>query len=228
MLEQRLAEIADMVDEKARIADIGTDHAYLPIALVKNKKINFAIASDVAPGPLNNAISDIKVAGLEKQIIPRLGSGLETLKPEDAIDTIVIAGMGGKLMIDLLDKPAQNNTYYETLILEPNVGEPIVRYWLMANSYAIQAEKIIEVSGHIYELIKAKRVDQPQKLTNKEIQFGPFLLKEKNSVFLKKWHRQLEFQKKLLNNLQKAKKVNNEKVEETMHLISMIEEVLND
>ena len=228
MLEQRLAEIADMVDEKARIADIGTDHAYLPIALVKNKKINFAIASDVAPGPLNNAISDIKVVGLEKQIIPRLGSGLETLKPEDAIDTIVIAGMGGKLMVDLLDKPAQNNTYYETLILEPNVGEPIVRYWLMANSYAIQAEKIIEVSGHIYELIKAKRVSEATTLTEKEIQFGPLLLQERNSIFTKKWTKQLIFQKNLLNNLQKAKEIDTEKVKDTEALISLIEGILND
>lgn len=228
MLEQRLAQLADMVEPGSRVADIGTDHAYLPIALVKDKKVNFAIASDVAAGPLNNAINDIKMAGLEGKIITRLGSGLETLKPEDKIDTVIIAGMGGKLMRDLLDKPAQENNFYENLILEPNVGEPIVRKWLMDHSYKIEAEKIIEVSGHIYELIKAKRVKDLVNLSTAQIQFGPFLLKEKNNIFIKKWSKQLDFQKNLLSNLQKAKQQDANKIEATKKIIAMIEEILHD
>ncbi|QNQ80389.1 tRNA (adenine(22)-N(1))-methyltransferase [Lactobacillus sp. PV034] len=228
MLEQRLAQLADMVEPGSRVADIGTDHAYLPIALVKDEKVNFAIASDVAAGPLNNAINDIKMAGLEGKIITRLGSGLETLKPEDKIDTIIIAGMGGKLMRDLLDKPAQENNFYENLILEPNVGEPIVRKWLMDHSYKIEAEKIIEVSGHIYELIKAKWVKDLVNLSTAQIQFGPFLLKEKNNIFIKKWSKQLDFQKNLLSNLQKAKQQDANKIEATKKIIAMIEEILHD
>lgn len=228
MLEQRLAQLASMVEPGSRVADIGTDHAYLPIALVKDKKIDFAIASDVAAGPLNNAINDIKGAGLEDKIITRLGSGLETLQPEDKIDTVIIAGMGGKLMRDLLDKPAQENKFYENLILEPNVGEPIVRKWLMNHSYKIEAEKIIEVSGHIYELIKAKHVTDSVGLSAAQIQFGPFLLKEKNKIFIKKWTKQLDFQKNLLSNLQKAKQQDVNKVETTKKIIAMIEEIFDD
>lgn len=228
MLEQRLAQLADMVDKGSRLADIGTDHAYLPIALVKDQIIDFAVASDVAAGPLTNAINDIKNAGLENKIITRLGSGLETIKPEDKIDTIVIAGMGGKLMRDLLDKPTQDNIFYSNLILEPNVGEPLVRKWLMDHSYKIIEERIIEVSGHIYELIKAKRVNQPIQLTEAEIQFGPLLLKERNPIFIKKWTNQLKFQKNLLSNLQKAKKINIEKVNTTKQLITNIEAIIND
>lgn len=228
MLEQRLAQLAEMVDQESRVADIGTDHAYLPIDLVKKQKIDFAIASDVAAGPLSNAVNDIKMAGLEDKITTRLGSGLETLTEDDKIDTVVIAGMGGKLMRDLLNKPAQTNIFYDTLILEPNVGEPLVRKWLMDHSYKIITEKIIEVSGHIYELIKAKRVSEPTTLTEKEIQFGPILLQERNSIFTKKWTKQLIFQKNLLNNLQKAKEIDTEKVKDTKALISMIEGILND
>ena len=228
MLEQRLAQLAEMVDPGSRVADIGTDHAYLPIDLVKNQKIDFAIASDVAAGPLSNAVNDIKMAGLENKIATRLGSGLETLRKDDKIDTVVIAGMGGKLMRDLLNKPAQTNIFYDTLILEPNVGEPLVRKWLMDHSYKIITEKIIEVSGHIYELIKAKRVSEATTLTEKEIQFGPLLLQERNSIFTKKWTKQLIFQKNLLNNLQKAKEIDTEKVKDTEALISLIEGILND
>ena len=107
VLEERLAQICKMVDPQSRVADIGTDHAYLPIALVEEGKIDFAIASDVAAGPLDNAKQDIAQAGLEDKIETRLGSGLETLKSSDQIDTVVIAGMGGKLMTNLLEAAHQ-------------------------------------------------------------------------------------------------------------------------
>ena len=103
----RLNTLAKMVDPGSRVADIGTDHAYLPIELVKNGKIDYAIASDVAEGPLENAKNDIAAAGLTEQIETRLGSGLETVTDADQIDTVVIAGMGGKLMIFLIELGAK-------------------------------------------------------------------------------------------------------------------------
>ena len=87
----RLNRLVEMVDPGSRLADIGTDHAYLPILLVKSGKISHAIASDVAAGPLENAKTDIAAAGLSDQIETRLGSGLETIKESDQIDTVVIA-----------------------------------------------------------------------------------------------------------------------------------------
>jgi len=94
----RLNTLAQMVDPGSRVADIGTDHAYLPIELVKNKQINYAIASDIAKGPLQNAKNDIAEAGLQNKIETRLGPGLSTVNHNDDIDTVVIAGMGGKLI----------------------------------------------------------------------------------------------------------------------------------
>ncbi|WP_057719115.1 tRNA (adenine(22)-N(1))-methyltransferase [Lactobacillus taiwanensis] len=226
VLEERLAQIGKMVDPESRLADIGTDHAYLPIALVKEGKIDFAIASDVAAGPLNNAKQDIEQAGLEEKIETRLGSGLETLKAEDRIDTVVIAGMGGKLMTNLLETAYQEGKKYPTLILEANIGEPLVRKWLMDHQYEIVAEQIIEVAGHIYEIIKAEIKRDKLDLSEQELAFGPFLLKEKNSIFIKKWTNQLRYYKNLKANLNKAKNKDQEKIDKINALIEMIEEVL--
>ena len=225
-MEERLRRLAEMVDQGARLADIGTDHAYLPIDLIKRSKIDFSIASDVAKGPLDNAKKDIAEAGLQDKIETRLGSGLETLRESDNLDTIVIAGMGGKLMSDLLEQAKNSGKLYPTLILEPNIGEPGVRRWLMKNNYEIVKEEVIEVSGHIYELIKAKLRDKNVTLTEVEIQFGPKLLQEKNAVFIKKWTNQLTYQKNLLSNLNKAKVKASDRIKETERLISEIEDIL--
>ena len=214
VLEERLAQIGKMVDPESRLADIGTDHAYLPIALVKEGKIDFAIASDVAAGPLYNAKQDIEQAGLE------------TLRTEDRIDTVVIAGMGGKLMTNLLETAYQEGKKYPTLILEANIGESLVRKWLMDHQYEIVAEQIIEVAGHIYEIIKAEIETNKHDLSEQELAFGPFLLTEKNPVFIKKWTNQLRYYQNLKANLNKAKNKDEDKINKINGLIKMIEEVL--
>ena len=224
----RLSTLAQMVDQGARIADIGTDHAYLPIKLVKEGKVDFAIASDVAAGPLENAEKDIIGAGLKNKIETRLGSGLETISNEDRIDTVVIAGMGGKLMTNILSEAWSKNFYYATLILEPNVGEPGVREWLSAHKYQIINEKIIAEAGHIYELIKAQKVVNTISLTDRQKFFGPIILKEKNQIFYQKWRNQLAYHKKLLLNLNKAKEKDFVYMHKIESEIKMIEEEIND
>lgn len=217
-----------MVDPGSRVADIGTDHAYLPIELVKQGVVDYAIASDVAKGPLDNAKTDIAEAGLSEKIETRLGSGLDTVTHGDQIDTVVIAGMGGKLMTDILDTAYQKNYQFQTLILEPNIGEAGVRNWLMMHNYQIVDEKLIAEAGHTYELIKATLTKQKHDLTEKEIFFGPFILREKNPVFYQKWSRQLAYNQKLLQNLNMAKQKDTSRINEIEHQIKLIEEETND
>lgn len=224
----RLNTLAKMVDENTRLADIGTDHAYLPIELVKEGKINFAIASDIAAGPLQNAKDDIQEAGLQDKIETRLGAGLETIKHEDKIDTVVIAGMGGKLMSQILEDADQNGFKFKNLVLEPNIGEAGVRIWLMNHNYKILDEDLIAEAGHTYELIKAELVKEKASLTEEEIFFGPFILKEKNPVFYQKWQGQLNYYKKLLVNLNKARQKDNKRIEQVKRNIELIEGELND
>ena len=224
----RLNSLAQMVDQSARIADIGTDHAYLPIQLVKENKIQFAIASDVAAGPLENAKKDIAAAGLDGNIETRLGAGLDTINSADQIDTVIIAGMGGKLITQILNDAWLKDSIFKTLILEPNIGEPGVRKWLMSHNYQIKREKIITEAGHTYELIKAEKTNKIVKLTVKELFFGPEILQEKNEVFYQKWRGQLAYHKKLLLNLNKAKEKDLVYMHKIESEIKMIEEEIND
>lgn len=224
----RLRTLAQMVDQGARVADIGTDHAYLPIQLVKDGKVDYAIASDVAAGPLENAEKDIIAAGLKNKIETRLGSGLETISAKDRIDTVVIAGMGGKLMTNILNEAWSRNFHFATLILEPNVGEPGVREWLSAHKYQIINEKIITEAGHIYELIKAQELENTISLTDRQTFFGPEILKEKNQVFYQKWRDQLAYHQRLLTNLNKAQEKDGAHIKQIEYEIKMIEEEIND
>lgn len=222
----RLNTLAKMVDPGSRVADIGTDHAYLPIELVKNGKIDYAIASDVAEGPLENAKNDIAAAGLTEQIETRLGSGLETVTHADQIDTVVIAGMGGKLMTDILDRAWSKDAQFKTLVLEPNIGEAGVRNWLMMHNYKIISEKLIAEAGHTYELIKASLTEEKHEMTEKEIFFGPFIVQEKNPVFYQKWEGKLAYYQRFLVNLNKARKKDEDRINEVDHDIKLIKEEL--
>lgn len=224
----RLNSLAAMVDNGDRIADIGTDHAYLPIELIKSGKITYAIASDIAKGPLDNAKKDVQEASLENQIDIRLGAGLSTVSDQDQIDTVIIAGMGGKLITQILDDAWQNKLRFKSLVLEPNVGECGVRKWLTEHSYKITAEQIIAESGHIYELIKAIKSQKKSNLSAAELYFGPFLLREKNNIFKQKWRGQLKYHQSLLTNLNKAKNKDLVHIQQVEHEIKMIEGVLND
>ncbi|BDR60529.1 tRNA (adenine(22)-N(1))-methyltransferase [Lactobacillus xylocopicola] len=224
----RLKMLASMVDVGARIADIGTDHAYLPIELVKAGKVDFAIASDIAKGPLANAQADISQAGLSSKIATRLGPGLAPITVADQVDTVIIAGMGGKLMTQILAEAWFKGMSFATLVLEPNVGEPGVRQWLLDHDYTITAESIVAEAGHTYELIKARQARTKVELSPEEIYFGPFLLQTKSPVFIQKWRDQLSYHEKLLLNLNKAKNKDSVHIKQIKEEITMIKGVLDD
>ncbi len=226
MLTKRLETVGKLVDQNDKIADIGTDHAYLPIMLVNNKTIKEAIASDIGEGPTQNARDNVKRYGLNEQIKVRLGPGVEPITPEDKVDTVIIAGMGGKLISDILQDGVNEGKQFPKLILEPNIGEPVIRRWLMNHDYKIVAEYIMAEDGHTYEIIKAVLTSEKQTLTDAELLLGPFLKEEKNEVFLTKWHNQLAYFKNLLLNLQKANVPDEQKISLIKDNILAIEEVL--
>lgn len=223
MLSKRLAAVADLIPKNSIVADIGTDHAYLPIELIKNGTIKHAIASDVAQGPLNNAQSNIENFKLSDQIETRLGSGLETLTITDNVDTVVIAGMGGNLIVDLLTAAPLK---FPHLILEPNVGEEAVRKWLTTNNYQIVNEKIVAEFDHTYEIIRADLTGIAPKLTANELKFGPLLLQQKDQLFVEKWRNRITFLEKLKIQISQSKQPNQAKISTIEQEIKQIEEVL--
>ncbi|CAI2602595.1 tRNA (adenine(22)-N(1))-methyltransferase [Apilactobacillus kunkeei] len=204
-LSQRLKVVADFVPQNSRVADIGSDHAYLPVYLMKQKQIEFGIASEVAKGPLENAIQEIKAEGLSDRIDTRLADGLLSVQPEDKIDCVTIAGMGGTLIKNILENGKSHLSGNELLILQPNVGEDRLRTWLMNNQYEISDETILREDGHTYEIIVAKKTDEPVKYTEQEIKFGPFLLKQHSDVFVEKWENEIERIEMVIDQMSLAK-----------------------
>jgi tRNA (adenine22-N1)-methyltransferase len=152
--DARLLKIAEMIRIGDRVADIGTDHAYLPIYLIKNKISRNVYACDVSDGPLKNAKDNIeKTHTLNIEL--RKGDGIAAVKP-DEVDTIVIAGMGGDLIIKIISSSAWiRNDKYE-LILQPMTSVEDLRRYLLNNGFSVVEEKAVRSQGRIYSVIKAQ------------------------------------------------------------------------
>ncbi len=227
-LSARLACVASLVPAGARVADIGSDHAYLPAALVLDGKIDFAIAGEVVKGPYENAVHEIKDHQLEGKVIPRLADGLAAIEPADKVDTITIAGMGGSLIASILEKDKNKLTGIKRLVLQPNVGESQLREWLMNNHYQIMTEKIIEEDNHIYEIIVAEPSVIPFRYSKYELDFGPFLLENKGPIFKKKWQEYLQREAHVIDQMQKAQQPPVKKINEINQFLSQVKEAIAD
>lgn len=159
-LDKRLATLAALTPQGARLADIGTDHAYLPVHLVKEGCVQRAIASDVLPGPCRAAEKTIREAGLTTQIEVRCGDGLATLQPGEA-DTIVLAGMGGPTMTAILERSPDVLSQAQCLLLQPMGGAATVRRWLYEHGWFIEAEELVMERDHWYEILAAHPGKRP-------------------------------------------------------------------
>lgn len=187
-LSKRLETVASFVSPGARLADIGSDHAYLPLYLVEQGKIAFALAGEVVEGPYQSALQNVLAAQKSDAIQVRLASGLAAIKPSDEITLITIAGMGGRLIAEILETGKSRLAGVERLVLQPNNREHMVREWLAANGYRLVAETILEEQGKIYEILVAERGQA--NYTAVQLQFGPFLLEKKAPAFRKKWQKE--------------------------------------
>mgnify|MGYP000849568172 FL=1 len=185
-LSKRLRCIASLVAPYRYVIDIGTDHALVPIYLSKKGLITHANASDVNTGPLDEAIKNIKHYNLEAQITIKKGNGLEVISDYDKCDVIIIAGMGGKLITDILAKGKAKLKTNKRLILQPNVAESEIRLWLKSNNYQITNEVIVKEDSKFYEIIVSEKSDNVN-YTDEEIKFGPVLLQIKTKYFIEKW-----------------------------------------
>ncbi|AUB52782.1 tRNA (adenine(22)-N(1))-methyltransferase [Enterococcus mundtii] len=225
-LSKRLETVGRFVPEAARLADIGSDHAYLPVALMLKGKIDFAVAGEVVKGPFESAKRQVMKNGLSERIEVRLANGLDAIEKHDQISAITIAGMGGSLIRDILEAGRQNQRLSgeERLILQPNIGEKTLRTWLKENNYQIIAEEIIEENKKIYEIIVAEKKEQPIDYSEKELMFGPFLLEDKNATFSAKWQRELKQREVILEQLKNASEQN--RYETIQQEVEWIKEVL--
>lgn len=151
-LSIRLSSVAALVKQDAAIADIGTDHGYIPVYLAENKVINSAVASDINEGPLNSCISLVKEKGLENVIRTKLSNGLDSLDEND-FDTIIIAGMGGELIFDILSRHGYVKDKH--IILQPMTHPEVARKFLYDNGFEIKNDIIVKDGRHYYNVFDA-------------------------------------------------------------------------
>lgn len=152
LLDPRLQMIAELVVPGSIIADIGTDHAYLPIELIQTNRCPFAIASDIREGPLDNARKNIQKSGLTDKIDIVLCNGLDAIGDYHP-DGIVIAGMGGELIASILNKAPFLQIDRPRLILQPMTMQHELRRYLWNNGFSIQEERLCDFKGHLYSII---------------------------------------------------------------------------
>ncbi|HWR43888.1 class I SAM-dependent methyltransferase [Sporomusa sp.] len=154
-LGQRLRAIAGMVPAGVTMVDVGTDHAYLPIYLVEQKIVTSAIAGDVHQGPYLSAHNAVAAVHLKQHISVRLGNGLEVVEPGEA-DVVVIAGMGGANIIDILQARPEVTRTVKRLILQPMIAAANVRSWLHTHGWRIVDEQLVQEEGKLYQIIAAE------------------------------------------------------------------------
>nr|WP_236876705.1 class I SAM-dependent methyltransferase [Clostridioides difficile] len=154
-LTDRLLKIASLVSDGKKIADIGTDHGYIPVYLLKEGKVPFAVLADVNKGPLDNAHKEVIQNNLLDKVDLRLGSGIEILEIGE-VEEVIIAGMGGILISELLEAKKEVAHNVEKLILQPMQAQEELRYYLLNNGYEILEEVLVREDFRIYEIIVAK------------------------------------------------------------------------
>ena len=179
-LGARLGAIAAQVGPYHRMADVGTDHAFLPVWLIQNNRITFAVAGDVQPGPLEAARRSVGEAGLEPAISVRLGNGLQVVAPGE-VEVVVIAGMGGSTIREILESSPVVVGELRSIVCQPMIGAAILRKWFLANGWEIIEEDLVMEDGRLYEIIVAEP-GKTMPMAELLLEIGPLLWRRRHPL----------------------------------------------
>ena len=209
-ISKRLETIAGYVPLGSNVvADIGTDHGYIPIYLIKNKIANRCIACDINAMPLKSAKQNIINHNMENQIETRLANGLSKLKVGES-DVIIIAGMGGMLIIDILEDNLDTVKAAGLLILQPQLDEEKLRRYIHSISFTILDEKMIYEDGKYYNIIVAKP-GYEEKYSQKEYILGAKLIESKNPILKEYIRHKISSLNIIKNNIKEIESENSKK-----------------
>lgn len=168
-LSPRLQAVAALVPPGARVIDVGTDHAMIPVWLVQAGICRFVLATDIRPGPLENAAALVEKTDTGACVGLKLTDGLAGIEP-DGWDTVILAGMGGETMVSILSA-APWVREQARLILGPQSKRAVLRRYLIGNGWRIERELLVEDAGHIYPILTAVG-GQPPAYTEVELHLG--------------------------------------------------------
>lgn len=194
MKSKRLNTIASFINKEDIVADIGSDHGHLPLYLAKQGH-TFIYANENKKAPFNRLKTAVQAQKLENIITTELSDGLKTLPKQ--INTVVIAGMGGNLIADIITANPDKLDNVSKLILAPNNHEQDLRQVLSFSGFTIVDEVVIEEAGQFYEIIIAH--NRPCKVCGVETMFGPQNLIIKSPTFVAKWQAVYEQNEQLLS-----------------------------
>lgn len=201
-LSDRLQAVASFVTPGFSVADIGTDHGYVPIYLVKNGIAPYAIAMDINKGPILRANENIKENGLEDLIETRISNGFEKLK-KDEVDCAIIAGMGGELIIKILENGKDKIGEIKELVLSPHSEIGLVRRYLHNSDYKIINEKMLIDEGKFYTIIKVVKGEDVQ-YSDEDYRYGRLLIKNRDEVLMKYIYKEYNKIDNILENVGKS------------------------
>ncbi|MGL4656273.1 MAG: tRNA (adenine(22)-N(1))-methyltransferase [Sarcina sp.] len=227
-LSIRLKAIANQVDKCESVADIGTDHGYIPIYLVERGICERAVASDINKGPINKAKMNISFEGLSSKIDCYLGAGLKPLKVNE-VEGIVIAGMGGNLTRDILLADMKKVKNYKFMVLQPAQNPEVLREFLYNNEYEIIDEDLILDEGTYYELFKVKHNENAEKLKFEDemyYEISPVLLKKKHPLMNEYIQSKISRCEKILTHIKDDTEIANAKKQEIREKIKNLEELM--
>ena len=180
-LSQRLQAIADFVPQGACVADIGTDHGFLPCYLAQKGQAVKVFACDINAQPLALAQKNVMDYNVADVVSTRLGNGLAVMEPGE-VDVVTIAGMGGSLMIEILDAAPLVVDKLKRIILQPNVGAEAVRIWAEKNRWHIVQEELVRENDRFSVIIAMEPGRNLNSMTPVELFLGPELLKQQHSL----------------------------------------------
>ena len=200
VLGERLRAIAGLVGDFRRLADIGSDHAYLPVWLILQGKADFVIAGEIQQGPLEAARRTITEMALEDCIEARLGDGLAVVRPGE-IDVIVIAGMGGASIRGILERSPLVVGKLSRIVCQPMTGAAGLRRWLLEHGWLIDAEELVMEDGRLYEVVAAKPgiAAVPEDLL---LEVGPLLWQNRHPLLTEQIERLLQQYQSRVNAMQ--------------------------
>lgn len=198
-LSLRMQAVADMVTPGNRIADIGTDHGYVPIYLTLHQKVRHAIAMDVRKGPLAKAEENINKYGCSAQIETRLSDGLDKLAVNEA-DTVIIAGMGGLLTVRILEAGLDVLQSVKECILQPQSDLDQVRHFLHQHHFCIVNERMVKDEGKYYVVMRVMHGEE-SPYTEAEACYGRHLIEAKDTLLRAYLEKQRTVKIRLLSEL---------------------------
>ena len=220
-ISKRLLCAASFAKSNEFIADVGTDHAYLPIYLYTKKIIRGAVVSDINEGPIERASKNISEFSCEGAIIPLLCDGLSKIG-EYSPDTVFILGMGGELIANIISKAEWLKENGTRLVMQPMTHAEILREFLVTNGFEILDEAMVEDSK-IYQIIVAKYTGNNTDTNKFELHFGRKNLQRRQDILIDALKRESEILRARLLGKQKAGLCGGEDAE----LLMMIEDYLN-